>query len=259
MRQALIGMAAVFASFAAMPAAAAIFTYVVSGTVVADTSDGGVAFGEAVVGQTFSARFEVDDAQPLALYAAGAAGSSAQGGGLVQDGTRPPVTAVLTINGIDRRIRTGDKDEPPLCIPGAGCFGAYARIDDLGSIAKDAGARRLDLATRYEDVSGCCADYGSWYSSDTDDLRFSLNADGLTAPDYRQGGRFAVAGTGSFLTEYDRGDRSSGAYSLTSLTLAPTLLQVSGPVPEPATWMTMLLGFALVGAACRRTVRLRTA
>jgi hypothetical protein len=36
-------------------------------------------------------------------------------------------------------------------------------------------------------------------------------------------------------------------------------LTISAAVPEPATWLTMLVGFGLAGAALRRSrVRLRT-
>ncbi len=255
MRTARIVMAFAVALLAATPASAAIFTYIVTGIVVEDGSVDSAAFGDDVVGRGFSARFTVDDAMPLAQYAASVAGSSAQGGGLVQDGTRPPVTATLTINDIDYAIRTSDKDEPPYCEPGFGCFGPSARIDDLGAIVKDAGAGRLDLTTRYEDSSSCCADYGSWYSDATDDLRFTLSDAALTSPDYRQGGTFAVSGIGSFLAAYAAGDRSGGVDGATRLTLAATSLQVSGGVPEPGSWMMMILGFGVIGAAVRHAPR----
>lgn len=257
MRMARIVMAFVVALLAGTPASAAIFTYIVTGTVIGDASVDSAVFGDDVVARGFSARFTVDDAMPLAQYAASVTGSSAQGGGLVQDGTRPPVAATLTINGIDYAIRTGDKDEPPYCDLDFGCFGPSARIDDLGAIVKDAGAGRLDLATRYEDSSSCCADYGSWYSDATDDLRFTLNDAAFTSPDYRQGGTFAVTGVGSFLAAYVAGDRSGGVDAATRLTLAPTALQVSGGVPEPGSWMMMILGFGLIGVAVRRAPRAR--
>lgn len=252
MRLASIGMAIAFVCSAATPATAAIFTYIVTGTVVEDAGQQGTPFGDSVTGSRFSARFAVDDAAPLALYAADAGGSSAQGGGLIQDGTRPPARAVLTINGVDYAIRTGDRDAPPFCLPGAGCFGPSARIDDAGGVVKDAIARRLDLFARYDEADSCCADYGSYSSASTDDLRFSLTGAALTAPDYRQAGTFGVTGTGSFSTTYRYSDRSGGVEFATRLVLAATSLQVSGAVPEPATWATMILGFGMAGAAIRR-------
>jgi hypothetical protein len=252
MRLASIGMAIAFACSIATPANAAVFTYVVTGTVVADTSNQGAAFGENVLGSMFSARFEVDDAAPLALYAADAGGSSAQGGGLIQDGTRPPVRAVLTINGTDYTIRTGDKDEPPLCFPGGECFGRSLSIDDAGGVVKSVAGRRLDLFAGYDSADSCCADYGSYSSSDTDDLRFSLTNAAFIVPDYRQTGTFQVSGTGSFSTAHRYFDRSGGVDTDTRLTLAATALRVDGAVPEPATWALMILGFGLVGAVLRQ-------
>ncbi|KTT71398.1 PEPxxWA-CTERM sorting domain-containing protein [Sphingomonas endophytica] len=252
MRRLLIGVATMLAVLGGGSARAAIFTYVVTGTVVGDSSEGGAAFGDIVLGRDFSARFEVDDALPSALYAASASGSSAQGGGLIQDGTRPPVRAVLTINGMDYAIRTGDKDVPPYCDPVIGCIGPSARIDDAGTIVKDAGARRLDLSAGYEDFDSCCADYNSYYSIATDDLRFTLNGAAFAVADYRQTGTFALSGTGSFVTVYRAGDRSGGVSDSTRLSFAPTALTVSGGVPEPATWAMTILGFGIVGAALRR-------
>ncbi len=252
MRQLLIGMAMTISAMVATPVRAAIFTYIVTGNVIGDASDGGAAFGEDVVGRGFTARFEVDDAMPLALYVADTGGSSARGGGSIQDGTRPPVAAMLTINGVERAVRTGDEDMPPMCIPGFGCFGASSGIDDSGEIVKNAVARTLSLSAGYDSYAGCCADYGSWYSIATDDLRFSLFDASFTSPDYRQDGAFAVSGTGAFATVFSDGDRSGGVDYSTRLTLAPTLLQVTGgAVPEPGTWAMMLLGFALIGGGLR--------
>ena len=252
MRLASIGMAIAFACSTTTPATAAVFTYVVTGTVVGDTSNQGTAFGENVLGSTFSARFEVDDAAPLALYAADAGGSSAQGGGLIQDGTRTPVSAVLTINGKDYAIRTGDKNEPPACFLGGECYGASSFIDDAGGVVKNVAARQLDLFAGYDSSDSCCADYGSYSSSSTDDLRFTLADAAFIVPDYRQAGTFGVTGTGSFLTARSYFDRSGGIDYDTRLSFAATSLRVDGAVPEPATWALMILGFGLVGAVLRQ-------
>jgi hypothetical protein len=58
----------------------------------------------------------------------------------------------------------------------------------------------------------------------------------LSNPDYRETSNAALTGNGALFT-----------YSV----------EVASAVPEPATWLTMLLGFGLVGCAARRSRRRR--
>lgn len=250
MRRILFGLATLTTSLVGGPATAAIFTYVVTGTVVGGGNEGNATFGDDVIGRAFSASFEVDDALPTALYAASATGSSAQGGGLVQPGTRPPVTATLTINGISYAIRTGERKQEPTCYPEIGeCFGSTWTEDDRGGIVKDADARQLSLFGGYRSFDNSP---GLFFRNMADALDFTLRSADFTVPDYRQPGSYAVTGTGSFATSYDLVAYSGGSeYSATRLSLAPTRLSVGGGVPEPATWAMMILGFGLIGAAMR--------
>ncbi len=251
MRSAMITASLLFGTACGPAAHAAVFTYIIGGTVSADVYGEGSYFGDNVTGATFSAQFDVDDNAPNAIYDQSSAGSSAQGGGLIKPSTRPPVTATLTINGRSDTIQTGDRIVRPIDYGGE-TFGPSLRERDAGFIFKQAAGNTLLLGAKYDESSACCADYGSYYSTTLQSLDFTLSGLGLNSPDYRQAGTFVVSGTGQYSFDYEYATRSGGILVSRLFKLTPTTLSVSGGVPEPATWAMMMLGFGAIGYAMRR-------
>lgn len=255
---ALFGM-----TMAVHPASATVYTYIVSGMVDAAASEDQQGYFGSLDGAAFTATFTIDDANTRSLYQYGSSSSSARGGGLVQADTLPPVDGQLRIGGVTVPIPRGNFHQEPYVDPDYGDIsGERINEADRGTAAKDAAAGTLGLEAGY---SYSYAQYLSGifgYGMDTSrSLTFSLASTDFTDPDFRQAGSFALSpnSTGAFAAAYSYGGSEGPQVNYSNVYLRPTQLTVSGAVPEPAAWMTFVLGFGVVGFAMRHGAARRNA
>lgn len=248
-------MLAVLAIVAASTQAqAAQFLYAISGTVFGEE----LTFDEYHIfdpqqGDAFVAKFLVDDASPLALYAAGPTGSSARGGGAIQLGTRTPVTSWLTIRGNTYGIRTGDLHSYSTIDPNTGDpIGPTDVIEESGLIDKDATAHRLTLSSSYFDSHSCCFPHpGDSYDAG-ESLDFNLGSGAFSDPEYRQTGTFSLdPGSSGYFGKSSSFAGNPGAFTqILLLATSLTVTQVSA-VPETGAWLMMILGISAIGLVAR--------
>lgn len=203
----------------AAPAAAAPTTVSVSGTVTNGYDAAGIfgAAGASLAGLPFSAIFTIDRQSGDTAIATPALAY------LYGAGSSAPVTAALTIG-------TGTYDF-------AGTRNGSARaVDTAGNGGTDA------LHYMVEDAGPAPA--GLFY------VGFDSLRDLLAAADYGDYGTIALTAADNAKGYAQIG--GSGANSYAELSLDAITSQTAGAVPEPATWMMMVAGFALAGTALRR-------
>lgn len=240
------------ASLQAVPAEAAQFQYVVTGVTTADVYGGlyGSADPTLPAGLSFTATFTVDDALPTALYAGDALQSSASGGGLVQDGSRPPVSATLQIGSYSYTVRQGNFFQPYDYDPATGdAFGTEIRELDAGSITKNVSTGRLDLFAAYDRTETCCGVFFGSGTTFADNLELFLRSPAFASGNFRETGDFDLEpqSTGLFLVGSVTQSRSYvSVFYEAAVGLTATHLTISA-IPEPAGWAMMLCGVALVG------------
>lgn len=238
---------------APLPATAAQFLYTVTGSIIGDElSFDEYGLFDVVQGGPFTVKFLVDDGRPNASYTDTPTGSSASGGGVATSTTAPPVTATLTIGSGSYTIRTGRYQVDPIYDPNSGTYiGPTASAQDFGAVTKDANAHRLAFSSYYGESSECCLPWVYTSSGSGEELEFTLLSGLFSNPDYRQLGTFAVSGGGYFnrsnTIDGQLGQHAQIAFNATGLTVS----QVSA-VPEIGTWLMLVLGVGVVGAATRR-------
>lgn len=246
----------------AVPAEATQFLYTITGTVVGEE----LSYDEFGVfdpdqGDPFTAEFVVDDAAPLALYNYGPIGSYTNGGAMVQQGTRTPLTSKLTIEGASYAVRTGDFHLDPVIDPVTGDpSGPSQGVSEGGFISRNSATGSLNLFSRYGESYSCCWPHPNDIYGQSESLEFTLFSSGFTDPDYRQTGTFALlpgSGGGFYRVEYN--SPTPGYMTQISL-LASTLTVASlSAVPELGTWAMMLVGVGAAGAVARRRPKYRAA
>jgi hypothetical protein len=236
----------------ALPAHGTQFLYTVTGTVVGEE----LSYDEFGVfdpdqGDAFTAQFLVDDAAALALYNYGPIGSYANGGGMIQVGTRTPLFGKLTIEGGTYAVRTGDYRLDPVIDPVTGDpSGPTAGISEGGFISRNSATGSLNLFSRYGESYSCCFPHPGENYGQSESLEFTLLSSGFTSPDYRQLGTFALlpgSGGGFYRYVYD------GSYpgNMAQIALSATTLTVAA-VPELRSWAMLLVGIGAAGAVLRR-------
>ena len=234
----------------AQPVEARLYTYTINGTIdQADSYDDQGLFGADPTQSVFRAVFTVEDALPSAIYTADATASSAGGGGMIQDGTRPPVTGTLTIGGRSWTVSQGDSVSAPGIEP-------QTSEQDLGEAAKDATVGSLDLGASFSTGTLCCGDVIQSYLGDGEFFDLTLYSFAFGDPDYRQTGTFAVSGGGSYARSRTYIDRQGTSIAAGQIALVPISLTVTAAaVPDAAGWATMTIGIGLAGAAMRHRRR----
>ncbi len=245
----------VLASLQAAPASATQFLYSVTGVTTADMYSGlyGSADPTLPAGLDFTATFIVDDALPTAIYTGDALQSSARGGGQVQDGSLPPLSATLQIGSYIHTIRQGNFYQPYAYDPVTGdAFGTEIRESDIGVLTKNVTTGRLDLYASYDHTEACCGWFFGSATSSVDSLELFLRSPAYTSADFRETGDFALTpqSIGQFLvgsiTQSHSGDVS--VYYDAAAGLLATHLTVSA-LPEPDAGLMMMGGLTLVGGA----------
>jgi hypothetical protein len=108
-------------------------------------------------------------------------------------------------------------------------FSVDGGVTNLGRFNISGGGDRSDLATIKGDAQSAFLSAGTPYG---------LSAGDLTALDVLGWGSWSPANGGGMIGS-----------------LPPSAISAGMAVPEPSAWMVMLLGFGLIGAASRRTLR----
>ena len=214
-------------------AAALLFTY--SGEVASGTDGLGV-FGDAgadLAGQGFTVTYTLEGAlMPNARLASMSSGRLAQ--------SAPAIRALVTINGRDFLLR-GDH------------FGMVSHRDDF-LFSEEGDGEVLDSV--YHLAYG--ADRGTRVVSQIGDLTARM----LSSPSIAARTLYTVRADDIAHSRFETaglvGERSlATALDLTPRTFAANLRPFAPAVPEPASWLMLLAGFAGVGAALRRARRKR--
>lgn len=241
-------------------ASAVQFLYTVTGITTDNVTNLHGETGSTLpAGEAFTLSYLIDDALPTGDYSYGADQSSAAGGGQFLSGTRPPVSATLTVGSFSYTIRTGDLVQFLGSTPeGGDPTGTLIQELDLGSIEKTLSSNRIDLQAGFNRNELCCLSFNSYNDNYFDRLNLSLISADFTSADFREIGTFALSpgSVGSFLTGFDRLDRSEiPNFGYQSTGLSASQLTVAA-VPEPATWAIMLCGVGYVGLSLRRRTAL---
>ncbi len=137
----------------------------------------------------------------------------------------------------------------------------------LSDIAYGAGGATLEIAFQLLDatkkITFDSVQYAAWTnngSTTTQMALFSLGGGAFALP-ITASGSVVAAGAGSAtwapnITSMDgfRFHFGADAYyaAIDNLTFTISDVNVAGAVPEPATWLSMILGFGLIGSAARR-------
>jgi hypothetical protein len=255
--------ALVLASMHAGLAQAAQFLYTVTGVTTADVYGGlyGSADPTLPAGLSFTATFIVDDALPTAIYTestAAAPQSSATGGGLVQDGTRPPVSASVQIGSWSYTVRTGTFYQPYSYDPYVGdAFGTEIREQDGGTVSKNAATGGLTLWASYVRTETCCGTFTALITQYVDILELPLLSASFASSDFRETGEFDLlpSSAGQLLvgSVFQTRSYTGESYEAAAGLLATHLVVTA--IPEPNGRMLLLCGAALFAAAslCRRS------
>jgi hypothetical protein len=239
-------LAAALALVAMQPntASATSFLYTFTGVVTyANNIDATYIYANEGDAIAFSLR--VQDNLPTAAYTYESTGSSAIGGPDYAPGTLLPVDRKVTVN------------------PDHGYTGDFTplesgfRIDDnySASIIKDAAAKSLTLAMNFEQITPpdrYCQERCSG-SRTTHTATAQVFSSAFTSPDYRELGSFdlAAGSTGtlgdSFSTYLSFGDLYEVSLSKLTVTRLPDA------VPEPGTWLMMIVGLGFAGTILRKS------
>ncbi len=113
----------------------------------------------------------------------------------------------------------------------------------------------LDFSTLYPSISG--SEFVIGLDTNTNILSFNYTP-GANDPSIHY---FAIKQSNGFVLFYDANPITAGSIDLDPYFKGPGYSHITffnggamtpGPVPEPATWAMMIIGFALVGASMRR-------
>lgn len=204
------------------PAAAAEYLAIFTGK-VSSTSDGGLF--QAIDGQSFRLVFKVVHPLPGSNYLSNSTdGTIITGGTFYPSTSAAPVSAVFTLNGISRAL--------------TGSYLSYMRKgDDLFDLGDT-----LRYIAHEEGPSGASVIDASFIGPNlfsSNDLNEPFSADISQAFQSYAAYQFIETRNGQLFS-------GSGFLNVERVEYVPT------GVPEPSTWLMMIIGFGMVGGAMRR-------
>lgn len=214
------------------PANAGIFLITLSGTVTSEY-DTPLIFGsqEEVDGKEFSAAYTLTYPSPNGGINENAFLRTYFGG--TQFNIPTPLTAQFTLNGRTVSFAGGNSS-------------SFTKFNDAPGTGDGLSASVYQTDTLPDGVSVIRTTWlTAAFQSDTQNLFDTLDYDEVVDLDLPAGG--AATGRYLFAAEDDVGSRfATGALNITHLKV-----EVIEPLPEPATWAMMIVGFGLVGGSMR--------
>jgi hypothetical protein len=256
-----IAVASLLALLQSLTASAAQYRYTVTGITSTDVTTGfyGQADPTFAAGLNFTITFTLDDSLASALYSDNGLLSSASGGGQIQEGTRPPLSASIQIGSFSYTVRQGTFTQPYHVDETTGdASGVSIQELDGGTLTKNSSTGYLSLYTGFSRTESCCGTFFGYTGSDIDLLDVYLRSDAFTSGSFTETGSFALdpQSSGNFLVGSVALDRNSTtAYYSAAIGLAATQLTVTA-VPEPEQGALLIAGLVLL-AAVRRVKQVR--
>jgi hypothetical protein len=231
-------------------AAAAVYTITWTGVVTEVVEDTGGLVGPGAVGDAFTAVFTLDDATAGAFFQTGPGFSDLMG----MDGFPSPVAAVFTLDGRAWEVgaQYGVATARDASVIGYDRLETYAStdtdtrhcewVDEDRICTREQVLREISFLLDSADADFTNGDFRA-------PLDLALD-EAMGRGFFYENYRYAVNG----VTQSHRLDLQLRATSLRIAAAAPP----SAPVPEPATWAMMILGFGAAGAMVRTRRRVTT-